>query len=255
MLPRARWLRLRNMPVLRMLQLEEALFRTDRKRSWLITNEWDGPRPEAAAIVLGISGKPEQMLHVDAVRRAGVPVIRRFSGGGTVVSDSDTLFASFIIAEGALPDVAPYPDPMLAWSAEVYGDALRRCGADGFELRANDYCVGDMKFGGNAQSISGKRWLHHTSLLWDYDRERMALLQNPAKQPEYRKRRGHEQFVRGLGAALPCDRAAFGRALVEAARQHFDLDEATLDEALPALEVEHRKITRLVDLEPPEAGG
>ena len=105
-LPRALWLRLRNVPVLRMLRLEEALFRTDR-RSWFITNEWDGVQPAADALVLGISGRPEQMLHVEAAQHSGVPVIKRFTGGGTVVVDSDTLFASFIVAEGALPHVKP----------------------------------------------------------------------------------------------------------------------------------------------------
>ena len=34
-------LRLRNVPILEALRMEEALFRAD-KRSWLITNEWDG---------------------------------------------------------------------------------------------------------------------------------------------------------------------------------------------------------------------
>ena len=200
--PRALWLQLRNVPILRMLQLEEALFRTDR-RSWFITNEWDSAQPAAEALVLGISGRPEQMLHVEAAQRSGIPVIKRFTGGGTVVVDSDTLFASFIVAEGALPDVKPYPEPMLAWSGaqplarttpgphrppsphrprvfypphhadltvhhaltgELYADALQRCGVNNFAVRANDYCLHaddvDLKFGGNAQSISGKRWLH-----------------------------------------------------------------------------------------------
>lgn len=234
------------MPVLRMLQLEEALFRSD-KRSWLITNEWTSAQSAADALVLGISGKPEQMLHVEAAHRSGVPVIKRFTGGGTVVVDSDTLFASFIVAEGALPDVKPYPEPMLAWSGEVYADALRRCGVDSFAVRANDYCIDDLKFGGNAQSISGKRWLHHTSLLWDYEPARMALLQHPARQPEYRRQRAHEQFVQGLGAVLP-NRDAFGEALVAAAGQRFDLEAVELEEALPALETSHRRVTTLVDL-------
>ena len=95
--PRALWLQLRNVPILRMLQLEEALFRTDR-RSWFITNQWDSAQPAAEAVVLGISGRPEQMLHVEAAQRSGIPVIKRFTGGGTVVVDSDTLFASFIVA-------------------------------------------------------------------------------------------------------------------------------------------------------------
>lgn len=47
--------------------------------------------------------------------------------------------------------------------------------------------LGPRKFGGNAQAITGRRWLHHTSLLWDYEPDRMALLAQPAKQPQYRE--------------------------------------------------------------------
>ena len=45
--PRALWLRLRNTPILRMLRLEEALFRADKAHSWFLTNEWDGPAEAA----------------------------------------------------------------------------------------------------------------------------------------------------------------------------------------------------------------
>lgn len=31
------------------------------------------------------------------------------------------------------------------------------------------------------------RWLHHTSLLWDFQHPRMALLKHPDRQPEYRQ--------------------------------------------------------------------
>jgi lipoate-protein ligase A len=50
-----------------------------------------------------------------------------------------------------------------------------------------DYVFGERKFGGNAQAITSKRWLHHTSLLWDYDQRNMAVLTNPKKQPAYRQ--------------------------------------------------------------------
>ena len=46
---------------------------------------------------------------------------------------------------------------------------------------------GERKFGGNAQAITGRRWLHHTSLLWDFDPDNMALLRPPARQPKYRE--------------------------------------------------------------------
>lgn len=37
------------------------------------------------------------------------------------------------------------------------------------------------------QAITGKRWLHHTSLLWDFDPSNMRLLKHPAKAPVYRE--------------------------------------------------------------------
>ena len=49
-----------------------------------------------------------------------------------------------------------------------------------------DYVFGHRKFGGNAQAITKDRWLHHTSFLWDYQQDRMALLKLPARAPEYR---------------------------------------------------------------------
>lgn len=263
--PRALWLRLRNTPVLRMLQIEEGLFRADA-RSWFITNAWDmpaaGDEPGLAAahaaaqsIVLGISGKPAEMLHGSEVRARGVPVIRRFSGGGTIVSDANTLFAAFICAADAEPDVSAYPEPILAWTAGVYAAALLDCGAPNFAVRANDYCLstpeGDLKFGGNAQSISGKRWLHHTSVLWAYEARRMELLRMPKRQPDYRAQRPHASFVRGLGAVLPC-RRQFGDALARAIAQRWELVPASLEEAEEAIGRPHRKVTRV--LSPDEVG-
>jgi hypothetical protein len=59
--------------------------------------------------------------------------------------------------------------------------------------------LGERKFGGNAQAITSRRWLHHTSFLWDYQPASMELLTNPAKQPAYRQ-------------ARPCLGAGAGRA-------------------------------------------
>lgn len=50
----------------------------------------------------------------------------------------------------------------------------------------SDYVFGNRKFGGNAQSITKTRWIHHTSFLWDYEVKTMAYLKLPARAPEYR---------------------------------------------------------------------
>ena len=246
-------LRLRNVPRLRALRLEEALFRADG-RSWVIMCEWDSGGDAAAkaaaheaaqCVVLGISGKPAEMVDAERAAAVEMPLIRRFSGGGTVVADADTLFVTFIAAGGAVPGTAPYPEPILQWSEGVYADALRSCGVDGFRVNANDYCIGKHKFGGNAQSISGKRWLHHTSLLWDYDPARMAVLQMPARRPAYRADRPHGEFLRGLAEAVG-SRSELMEAILGAASQRFELCPVSLPEVEEVLSRPHRKVTKLV---------
>ncbi|KAL1500315.1 hypothetical protein AB1Y20_012981 [Prymnesium parvum] len=253
----ARLLRLRNVPILDALRLEEALFRADR-HSWIITNEWDSDggkcslsgklrsAAESVAVVLGISGTPEELVHTARAAADGVPLIKRFSGGGTVVVDSSTLFVTFIVAEGALDGVSPYPDPILNWTSEVYSDALARCGVAGFATHANDYCIGNRKFGGNAQSISGKRWLHHTSLLWDYEPARMALLQMPTRRPEYRANRSHEEFICSLSSSCEASRATVVDAIVAAACERLGCHEVDVAEASSALRTSHRKVTTIL---------
>lgn len=45
---------------------------------------------------MGIGSKTELLINTDSVKDAGVTVIRRFTGGGTVVVDSATIFVSII---------------------------------------------------------------------------------------------------------------------------------------------------------------
>ena len=44
-------------------------------------------------------------MHRAEAKAAGVSVIRRFSGGGTVAVDRDTVFATLVSDEATLPEV------------------------------------------------------------------------------------------------------------------------------------------------------
>ena len=59
-------------------------------------------------------------MHVPEAHRAGMTVVKRFSGGGTVVVDMDTVFATLIFSADALPDVECYPRPIMRWSESFY---------------------------------------------------------------------------------------------------------------------------------------
>jgi len=140
---------------------------------------------------MGISGQPEQLLDISSIKDQKVPVIKRFSGGGTVIVDETTLFVTFILAKN---DTAlhPFPEPILRWSADLYASAWK---IPLFHLRENDYVIGEKKCGGNAQYIKKDRWIHHTSFLWDYRPENMKLLLMPQKRPTYRGERKHSEFL------------------------------------------------------------
>ena len=173
------------MPILNQLQLEEALLRTD-ERSFCLINQGSPP-----AIVMGISGQIQELIDLETMKKHPIPLIRRFSGGGTVVVDENTLFITFIMAKKDL-DLTPFPEPILRWSAELYQAAWK---IPGFQLKENDYTIGDRKCGGNAQYLKKDRWIHHTSFLWDFNSEKMGHLLMPQKRPSYRENRAHTDFL------------------------------------------------------------
>ncbi|GFH23958.1 lipoate-ligase A isoform X1 [Haematococcus lacustris] len=105
-----------------------------------------------------------------------------------------------------------------------------------------------------SNAITGKRWLHHTSLLWDYDVQRMALLQQPARTPAYRQGRDHTSFVTRLSQhepPVPNARAAFVERVVAAVRQlpGFRVQEVGMEEAAAVLAQRPLCGTRIVDLD------
>ncbi|EFJ50368.1 hypothetical protein VOLCADRAFT_103956 [Volvox carteri f. nagariensis] len=240
---------LSRLPIYNQLHLEEALLRAT-KDNWLIVN--DGAFDPA--IVVGISGRPPQLIDCELSLRHGIQAIRRFTGGGTVVVDHDTLFSTLIMQGSALPDVDCFPQPIMAWTERIYRPAFAAAGCPDFALRENDYIIGDgRKVGGNAQAITGRRWLHHTSFLWDFDPQRMALLRQPAKAPQYRQGRTHLDFVARLRDVLPMHggRQRLLDAIVGSAIDmvDFEVQERTLAEASAALQQPQLLLgTKLLDL-------
>ncbi len=77
------------------LWLEEALLRHDT-RNWCLLKDGE-PRQARPTIVLGIGGKAARLVDLERVVQDKVPLVRRFSGGGTVIVDQDSLFVTFIM--------------------------------------------------------------------------------------------------------------------------------------------------------------
>jgi len=117
----------------------------------------------------------------------------------------------------------------MSWTGQLYSKAFH--GIGDFRLRENDYAFGDRKFGGNAQSITKSRWIHHTSFLWDYDIRNMGYLKQPTKAPEYRLARHHTEFLCPMKDCLP-SRTSFIDRTVTSVESHFILKHVLLHDAI-----------------------
>lgn len=230
-----RLLHLENLPILQQLHLEEALLRADRG-NWCLINTGSPP-----AIVMGISGKPEQLVDASLMERNSVPLIKRFSGGGTVYIDPNTVFVTWICN---VEDTATecFPDRVHRWAADFYHAAFPSLG---MSFRENDYVIGEKKWGGNAQYLTKGRWLHHTSILWNYDPDAMKMLLHPKKVPAYRRERSHDEFLMALNDHFP-EKKALEQAVVSAAKDRFDVSLVTQGDIEEILLRPHRTSTHLV---------
>jgi len=231
-------LHLKNFPILRQLQLEEALLRLETD-NYCIINEGSPP-----AIVMGISGKMEELIDQKKHSQNPIPIIKRFSGGGTVVVDEQTLFVSFLCQKD-LHEFAPYPEPIMRWTEGIYKEALA---LDAFHLTENDYAIGEHKCGGNAQYLRKDRWLHHSTFLWDYNPALMDLLLHPKKTPKYREKRSHGAFLTCLSEHLP-SKDGFIASIKNTLAGYYPVREVSLDELQIYLEKSHRQNTTLVSFE------
>jgi lipoate-protein ligase A len=368
------WLDLRGsgLSVLERLLLEECLVRHDsEQRSWIIAgthepvrhrylkstnpkydvitdknepiyeyDHSDGPN-HAAVIVMGIGGKPDKLLNIKQVKADNVLVLKRFTGGGTVVLDADSIWTTVIgRPHHFTKDITEsFPKPIMAYTAAaVFGPLFERLkvkqqeatqqlekyeaeqhdgpnivtttqflqmnkrtprgesesdsasdsdtsssqkkgkqtmvmdaqdgpegtevsgrsvqvvtlpveegdsssdsdssdsdtsGIPNFSLIENDYCLGQRKMGGNAQSIVKNGWLHHTSFLWDYDTANMGYLTLPDKRPAYREDRPHDDFLCKLSEAYPdLKKADFYDALKHTACEEYEVEHVTVRQAL-----------------------
>ena len=226
--------RLHHMPIFQQLQLEEALFRADTD-NWCLINDSSSP-----AIVLGLSQKKEELVHLEEAKRQEIPLIRRFSGGGTVLVDEGTFFCSFIM--NIQNEKASHPQGILEWTHTRLKQAFI---PHSLSLKETDFAFHEKKIGGNAQAIGQGRFLNHTSFLWSWDKERLKTLKTPQKQPLWRQQRPHEAFMGELHKYFPSKEPLLD-TIIDTLALSFHVQEASLKEALSIQQRSYRKTVQLL---------
>ena len=118
-------------------------------------------------LMIGRNQNTQSEIDEDFARRNGIHIVRRLSGGGTIYTDENTWQYSFIVPKSKDGvDFKPYTDQIVA--------TLCKLGVPAYFSGRNDILVSGRKISGSAQYIGRDVLLHHGSLLFGTDLERMA---------------------------------------------------------------------------------
>ncbi len=152
-------------------------------------------------VVLGYSRKFHLEVNQEACRKHNIAVLRRPSGGGTVLQGPGCLNYSLVLnLENGRPlktitETNKYILNQHKKSLEpVLGKSISVCGI-------SDLVLGNLKFSGNAQRRKKSFVLFHGTFLLDFKIPFIEeILTIPEAQPEYRKNRKHHDFLTNLNA-------------------------------------------------------
>lgn len=156
---------------------------------------WDWPAP---AIVLGSGGRIAEDVDEAACSADAVPILRRASGGGTVLLGRSCLIYTLVLSYERDPDLA---DIRRSYRF-ILGRIARALATNVGPIEQagiSDLVLGGRKFSGTAQQRKRSYLLHHGTLLYDMDLSLIPrYLREPLRQPEYRAGRPHVAFVTNL---------------------------------------------------------
>ncbi len=194
------------------IAFDEVLFRlADKHGDIEYLRFWESP---VYFVVLGRIGKEEDDVLGDAVMAAKVPVLRRTSGGGTVVQGPGCLNYTFVLSKEKNPALNDLRGSY-AWLSDKVITALKPLGVEAVFRPISDIALAnsERKISGNAQRRGKTHILHHGTILYDFDLELISkYLATPKDVPEYRKSRTHKDFI----ANIPVDPAQFKIGLAKA---------------------------------------
>jgi lipoate-protein ligase A len=186
--------------------------------------------PSETFVVVGYANKVATEVNIPACEKAGVPIYRRCSGGGTVAQMTGGLNYSLILRieeNGPTRNISSANQFIMERNRAAIQSAIRNP-QSAISVRGHtDLCLGDLKFAGNSQRRRKHFLLFHGTLLLNCDLKRIGkLLLMPSLQPDYRASRTHEEFVTNLN--LSAD--AVKNALAEAWQTEESFSQPPLEE-------------------------
>jgi lipoate-protein ligase A len=179
---------------------------------------WESPAP---LVVAGRSSRVEQEINVAECARRGIPILRRSSGGASIVAGPGCLMYAVVLSLKSRPDhrditrAHQFVLDRLAGALSELELRVKCAGTSDLVIADSVVCPSQSairnpqsamarKFSGNSLRIKRTHCLYHGTLLYNFDLPLIATcLRTPPRQPAYRAARTHADFLANLSIGRP----------------------------------------------------
>ena len=150
-------------------------------------------------VVLGYGNRVATEVNRGFCQQFGIPVLRRCTGGGTVLQGPGCLNYSLVLSCNGPEELQTIPGTN-EFVLQRHQQALTALLGAKVERRGQtDLTIGGLKFSGNSQRRRQKALLFHGSFLLHLDIDLLTkALPLPSRRPEYRADRSHGDFLMNL---------------------------------------------------------
>jgi lipoate---protein ligase len=167
-------------------------------------------------IVVGYANKITAEVNVENCYAKKIPILRRCSGGGTVLQGAGCLNYALVLR---VAENSPFA------SISGANKFIMECNRAAIESAINhpqstisvrghtDLVLGGKKFSGNSQRRKKNFLLFHGTFLLNFNLALVSeFLRMPSKQPDYRHSRSHDEFVTNLNLSAEKVKAALKKS-------------------------------------------
>ena len=177
------------------LAVDEALLDEAEQGGDEVIRFWRFVQP---VVVMGRGSKASEEVDVAYCNNHQIPILRRCSGGASIVAGPDCWMYSVVL------DLELRPELRCVDSAHqfVMGQLARALRSQHQEIELEGICdltVGHKKFSGNSLRIARNHLIYHGTVLEKVDLVGVSkCLKTAPRQPDYRKGREHDEFITSI---------------------------------------------------------
>jgi lipoate-protein ligase A len=170
---------------------------------------WESPTP---FVVLGRSSRVAFEVDMAGCQAKGITIIRRASGGASVVAGSGCLMYALVMPYAEREHLREL-DKLHCDVLSQVRHALAPLALDIEHVGTCDLAINGRKFSGNAVRCKRDHFLYHGTLLYAFDLMFIeTVLRQPLRQPDYRASRRHADFLMNLDISAQTLRSALASA-------------------------------------------